>query len=330
MGTMRESKKIIWLFWFLLMYFFIQTPQPTHGAEKYPTRAIKLIVGTGAGGVTDVAARKLADYAGKSLGQEILVENKPGAGGALAGSFLAKSKPDGYTLGALTSPPFIILPFFSKMDFDPIADLTPISQVVIAHNWLMVRADSSMKTFNDFIQEGRKRQLLIAGEGTSTADIAIKRLAVLGKLDIKMVPYGGGAATVTPLLGGHVDALAQSGNLEYVRAGQIRVLARLSSGPVKQFGDVPQVKSFGYDIDVPGFWGFFGPKGLSMDILAKLEEAFAIGMKDTSMLDLIERSGQEALFRNSKDFWKYLKEVHEGSGKTIRDLGMGIYSKENK
>jgi tripartite-type tricarboxylate transporter receptor subunit TctC len=324
----KRSEKLAWLFCAVVVVFLFQMTSVTDGAEKYPSRPMKLIVATGAGGVTDVAARKLADFAGKTLGQEMVVENRPGAGGAVGGSFLAKSKPDGYTLGALTSPPFIILPFFSKMDFDPLADLTPIIQVVIAHNWLMVRADSSIKTFNDFINEGRKRQILVSGEGTSTADFAIKRLAALAKLDIKMVPFGGGSATVMPLLGGQVDAVCQSGNIEYVRAGQIRAIARFSEGPVKEFGDIPHVKKFGYDIDAPGFWGMFGPKGLPRDVLAKLEDAFGRGMKDPSMIDLIERSGQAECFRNSQDFSKFLKESYGAAEKMIKELGLGLYAKE--
>ena len=114
-------------------------PKADSADEKYPAKTIKYIVPLGAGGITDVVSRKLVDLAGKSLGQEIIVENKIGGGGLLAASFLANSKPDGYTIGILTSATHVISPNYAKMDFDPLTAFSPIMQLFCVAQLVVVR-----------------------------------------------------------------------------------------------------------------------------------------------------------------------------------------------
>jgi tripartite-type tricarboxylate transporter receptor subunit TctC len=327
---MKKSKKLMSLFCFLLMFFFIQTMKVSHAEEKYPTRTIKFILSMPAGGSTDSVCRKLGDLVGKSLGQEIIIENKPGAGGALAASFLAKSKPDGYTIGAVVSSTFVTTPFFTKMDFDPLTDLTPIVQVFTANHLLYVATGSPIKTFKDFIEEGRKRQILVGCVGMLIGEMALQRLADLAKLNVKLVPFGGGPQCVVALLGGQVDVVVCTGQVPFVRAGKLRLIARLTEEPIKEYKDIPHVKEFGYDVNAPGFVGIFGPNGLPRHIHMKLEGEFTRAVLNPSAIEYIDNFGEVATFRNSKDFGNFIKEEHDRAGKMIKELGLGIYAKEKK
>jgi len=330
MRKMEKSRALMWLFCLFLMYFFIQTPEISQAQEKYPTRTIKLLVPMAAGGATDVILRKLADSVGKSLGQEIIVENKPGAGGGLAASLLAKAKPDGYTIGGVTSSQFVVQPFFTKMDLDPLTDLTPIVQVWSTCAFIAVAMDSPIKTFEDFIEEGRKRQLIVGVTGMVIGDIALERLAVLAKLKLKLVPFGGTSQLIAPLLGKKVDLIEVGALHEYVRAGKVRLLARLNEEATSELKAIPHLKQFGYDINAPGFIGVFGPKGLPRPIQAKLEEGFTPVVNDPSTTEFIISFGNVPTYKNSKDFGNQLKESHERAREMIKELGLGIYAKEKK
>jgi tripartite-type tricarboxylate transporter receptor subunit TctC len=338
MGTMKKSKKLMWLFCllFLLIYFLIQTPKVSYTEEKYPTRTIKFIVPFTAGSGTDIISRKLSDLVGKSIGQEIIVENKPGGGGIIGSSFIAKSKADGYTVGAAASGTFLTGPFLAKIDFDPLIDLTPIVQVFSTCAYICVTADSPIKTFDDFIEAGRKRQILVGCTGMVISDIALQRLGTLAKINIKLVPFGGASRCVAPLLGGQVDAVVTAGGFsEYVRAGKVRMIVRLTEVSKKEFKDlnlpdIPHVKEYGYDVDAPGFIGIFGPKGLPISIHTKLEEEFTRAVLNPSIIQFMNDVGSLATYRNSKDFGVFLKEGHERAREMIKELGLGIYAKEKK
>jgi tripartite-type tricarboxylate transporter receptor subunit TctC len=327
---MRRSQILITLVCFISIALFVGMATLSHGAEKYPSRAIKLICPMPAGSATDVVARKVADVMGKSLGQEMLVDNRVGAGGGIGGSLLAKSKPDGYTLGALPSSIFMVLPYFTKLDFDPLNDFIPFVQVYNANHWLYVAADSPLKTFNDFLQEAKKRQVLVGCVGMLLGDMAMQRIGDMEKLNLKFVPFGGAAPLVAPLLGGQVDVAVCSGLIPYVRAGKMRLLARFTEGPQKEFKEIPHVKELGYDVNAPGFVGYFAPKGLPKDIQTKLEEEFTRAVTNPAIMELIETAGETPSFRNSKDFAVFLRVEHERAGKLIKELGLGLFAKEKK
>ncbi len=284
-----------------------------------------------AGGGTDAVCRKVSDLAGKSLGQDVIIDNRPGAGGGVGVSFLAKSKPDGYTIGAASSAIFTVLPFFTKMDFDPLADLTPIVQTHDIYSWLVVAADSPIKNFKDFLEEGKKRQLLVACTGMTFVDIVMEYLGSLAKINVKMVPFGGSSQCVVPLLGGKVDAIVNSGLQEFVKAGKMRYIARMTEGvPPKEYKDVPHVKEFGFDVNAPGFAAIFGPKGLPKEVQARLEQAYTRAALDPSIKELIDKLGQTPSFRNSKDLGSFTKQAYELGRRVIKESGLGIYGKEKK
>ncbi len=332
MRRLKRSGTLTGIFCLLLLFCLIQARTANAAEERYPTRTIRFIVPMAAGGSTDINARRLAELSGKALGQEVIIDNRPGAGGAVGATYVARSKPDGYTIGGLASSTFCVSPFFTKMDFDPLTDLTPIFQMYNVNHWLYVSTDSPIKNFKDFLETARKRQVLVGCVGMLLGDMALQRIAEIEKVNIKLVPFGGGSQIVAPLLGGKVDAGVSSGTpVAYVRSGKMRIIARLTEGPpMKEMKDVPQPKDLGYDVNAAGFVGVFGPKGLPKAIQTKLEEVMGQFVHDPSIVESIESYGDVANFRNSRDFAAFLKVEYDRAGKMIKELGLGLFAKEKK
>jgi len=327
---MKTTKMLAVLLSLLVSSILIQLPELNFAEEKYPTKAIKFIVPYAAGSKTDVICRKVVSIAKESLGQEIIVESKEGAAGLVAARFLAKSKPDGYTMGALPSSPFAISPNFAKIDLDPLTDVVPIIQIITNNQVLAVPFNSPIKTLKEFIEAGHKRQITASSPGLSSTEVALRRLAAETKINLKIVPFGGSGPSIMAALGGQVDAYAGGGVYEYVRAGKMRVIVRFTEEARKPFQDVPSLKDLGYNISAIGFVGLFGPKGLPAQIHKKLEEGLTRGARDPSTTEVIDSLGETFFFRNSEDLGNYLREVYEQSGKEFKELGLGLYAKDKK
>jgi tripartite-type tricarboxylate transporter receptor subunit TctC len=190
--------------------------------------------------------------------------------------------------------------------------------------------DSPIKTFKDFIEEARKRELTIAGSGRTAADIAMDRLAVIAKLKLKIVPFGGMSTAITAILGGQTDAIVNSGYYQYVRSGKLRLLCLTTGMKNKEFPEIPTLKELGYDIEVPAFYGIIAPKGLPEQIRKRLEEAFTRAVRDPSFAPIVHNAGWEFVYRNGEDFGNHVKEMYKRSEKECRELGLGKYAKEKK
>jgi len=327
---MKRSRVLLGCICLVLTYFFIQPQMASSSEVGYPTKPIRFIAPTVAGGPTDVTSRKLADLAGKYLGQELFVENKPGGGNVVGVRFIAKSKPDGYTIGSITGSVVTISPFFQELDYNPSTDLTSIIQYSFAEHPLAVRADLPIKTFKDLIEEARKREITVAGTGNTAADLAVLRLAAAEKVKLKIVPFGGLAACLPAVLGGHTDAIVSSAYYDHVRAGKLRLIFQTTRMRNKEFPEVPTLIELGYDIETAVFWGIIGPKDLPKQIQKKLEEAFTKAAHDPSFAELINSIGHTFFYRNAEDFGKYMKEQYEASEKVFRNLGLGKFAKEKK
>jgi tripartite-type tricarboxylate transporter receptor subunit TctC len=326
---MNRTRTLLGFICLVFAVVFIQ-PSMVSSAEMYPTKPVKLIVTFPAGGPTDICARKLADLAGPHLGQPVVVENRAGAGGVVGLRFVLKSKPDGYMICNLTASPIVIAPHFSEVDYNPLTDITAIVGYAYSPQPLAVPVESPIKTFKDFIEEARKRELTIAGSGRIAADISMERLAAKEKWRIKMVPMGGTAACLQAVLGGHTDAMLNSGIYEYVRSGKLRLLCLTTGRKSKEFPEIPTLKELGYDVDVPAFYGIIAPKGLPEHMRKKLEEAFTQAAGDPSFAPAVEKASWEFVFWNGEDFGNHIKEMYKRSEKDCREAGLGKYGNEKK
>ena len=332
MKSTKNSKALgLGLFWMFLAYFIILPSRVTLADENYPTKSIKFVVGMGPSGISDAICRRLAEVVGKSMGQDVVVENKEGGGGLVAASFLSKAKPDGYTIGAFPSSIFNITPFYTKMDFDPLTSFFPIVQTFSGNQLLVASAGSPLKTVEDLVREGRKRRVTFAVTGLNTSDIAVRRLALETKSDLKTIPFGGGGSTaVLAAIGRQTDGFAGGAVYEFVRAGKVQLIARLTDEARGVYKDVPSLKDLGYDINAAAFLGVFAPSGVPENVQRKLDEEFNRAIFDPFIKTIVEKFGDSFLPKNSKEFSKYLKVIYEQSKKEFMQLELGIYSKDKK
>lgn len=265
-------------------------------AQEYPTQPITMLIDRTPGAGTDICSRALAIGASKALGQEIIPMNKPGAGGAVAAGILATSKPDGYTILALTTSSLAIIPHMEPVSYDPLKDIIPIVHFGTFHTAVIVRADSPHKSFKDLIDFARKNpgkaSFGVIGIGNSP-HLDMELVMMQEKVDIAVIPFGGAAPTVTALLGGHITSagVGSSAWMPNYKAGKIRLLAIVSEKRI--IPDVPTLHEFGYPYyGISTEYYLMGaPKGTPEAIVKKLEGAFRKAM-DTPVF----RAAAENLF----------------------------------
>jgi tripartite-type tricarboxylate transporter receptor subunit TctC len=268
-GEMRKR----YLFWFLLS---LLTASPAF-ADDWPTRPIQMIVAFGAGGTVDIISRLIGDKLGTALGQPIIIEDKPGAGGNIGAAAVAHANPDGYTLLMSGSPTHSVGPYlFKNLDFDPMRDVPPVAMIAIAPNLLVVKASLPVKSVADLVKLAKEKPHTVtyssAGIGTS-GYLAGELLKATADLDISHVPYKSGPEAVTGVLSGDVTFIffTVPALLPQVEAGQLRALAIASAERSPLVPDVPTIAEAGYPgFDVIAWYALFAPRGTPAPIVAKL------------------------------------------------------------
>ena len=322
-----SRKKLV--FWTLavwgIVFFLVSRPAPSFSQEKYPVRPINLIVGYPAGGSVDVCARPFAMAASKSLGQPIIIINKPGGGSSVAMASLKNEKPDGYTIGLLISGA-VMSQHMRKVPFDTARDFTPIMQYGVYLYGLVVRSDSPWKSFKDFMAYAKanpgKVRYSTAGAGTPQ-HLVMERLAVKEGLQWKHIPFDGGSPAVTALLGGHVEAASQTTEWKkYVESGQLRLLAVYGEKRMIDFPEVPTLLDLGYSIIAPSLGSVVGPKGLSPQVVEMLHGAFKKAMDDPDFIRISRQMDMPPVYRGPQELAKHLVEMNEEVGSLVTSLGL--------
>ena len=290
-------------------------PQLAAAAESYPVRPIRLLVGFGPGGATDITFRKLGELAAKQLGQPIIIENKPGAGATLAPSTMAKTdRPDGYTIAAATAG-LLRYPYMQKVDWDPIKDFTWIAGLGGYTFVLAVNADSPFKTVGDLIayaqQDPGRLTIATAGAGT-TMHLLAEALAGMAGIEITHVGYRSSSEAGTAVLGGHamatVDAIGTI--LPYTEPGKMRVLLSFDAQPADWLPGVPTAKSQGYDLVYPAPYGLVGPKDMPPEIIDRLYQAFKTAADSDEYRKLLETLRQTPWRQSPAEYAQWAREFY--------------------
>jgi tripartite-type tricarboxylate transporter receptor subunit TctC len=295
-------------------------------AGAYPNRPITLIVPWPAGGSTDRHHRLLAELAGKHLGQQIIVENKPGAGGTLGPSTMATTmKPDGYTIAQYPMG-MLRVPHMQKVPWDPIKDFTFIMGVSGYTFGFTVRADSPYKTFNDYIEAARKTPGKIdygsTGVGTSP-HLLLEEIAGNAKVQLVHVPFKGNADLQQALLGGHVMAQSDAtGWDKFVDGGQMRLLVTFGEKRTKRWPNVPTAQELGYNVVSTSPYGLVGPKGMDPAVVKTLHDAFKKAMEEPRHVELLEQLNQDAWYRSGPEYEKWARETLVRDKALIERLGL--------
>jgi len=276
-------------------------------AQDFPHKPIVLYCGQEAGATTDLTSRALAKGAEKELGVPVVVENKPGGGFTVAATLLANKKPDGYTLGIISSAAFETRHIILKVSYDPFKDFTYIFTYSTYPGGICVRADSPFKTLRDLIEHARKnpRTLSYSSAGTGgKPHLSVEFLAKQTNVKFKHVPFKGGAPACTALIGGHVDFTAGSGiHLNYVQQGILRLLAVLNSEEREpQFPQIPTLIDLGYKDIPPSYLTLTAPKGLPDPVFKKIESAFRTVAHSPEFRKVLENYSMPFVFRDRRQF----------------------------
>ncbi len=292
----------------------------------FPNRPITLIVPWPAGGSTDRHHRTLAELAGKILGQNILVENKPGAGGTLGpSSMAATAKPDGYTISQYPLG-MLRVPHMQKVAFDPINDFTFILGVSGYTFGFVVRADSPHKTFNDYIEAARKApgQVNYGSTGIGTSPhLLMEELAAAAKVELNHIPFKGNADQMQALIGGHVMAASDAtGWDKFVDAGQMRLLLTFGETRTARWPQVPTAKDLGYNVVSTSPYGLVGPKGMEPAVVKTLHDAFKQAMDDPKHAEVMTQLNQSVWYRNGNDYRQWAVATFAKDKALIERLGL--------
>ncbi|MGB3288696.1 MAG: tripartite tricarboxylate transporter substrate binding protein [Burkholderiaceae bacterium] len=269
----------------------------TAAAADYPDRSIRLIVPTSPGSTADVVARVVADSMGKTLGQTLVVENLSGAAGVPGTRQLVAAKPDGYTLGIVSSNHAINPSLHKSLPYDSVKDITPISIIGTTPLVMVVAASSPYRTVQDLLKAAREQPGTInygsAGTG-SVLHLAGEMLKSKAQADMVHIPYRGGSALATDVMSGqiHTAFLAVPSVLGQIKAGKLRALAVSTPKRLDALPDVPSlseagVKDYAYDAWI----ALIGPAGLPGDVVQQLQAATAKAMKDETVLKALSPQG---------------------------------------
>jgi len=291
----------------------------------YPTKPIRLIVAFAPGGSTDIIARLVGQKLSERLGQQVIIDNRGGAGGTIGTDIAAKSDADGYTLTMGTTSTHVIAPaIFPNVKYDPIKDFVPITLVASTPYLLVLHPSVPAKSLKEFValvkSQPGKMNYASAGSGTTT-QLAMEMLKLAAGIDIVHVPYSGNGPAGTATMGGQVQALFGSmpAVLPFAKAGKMRPIAVGTAKRSPALPDVPTVAEQGF----PGFevslWlGFFAPKGTPAPITTKLYNELVSIAKSPEMKEQFERNGADPATTTPAELTKLMKSELDKYSKVIK------------
>ncbi|MDQ2139021.1 tripartite tricarboxylate transporter substrate binding protein [Alcaligenaceae bacterium B3P038] len=293
----------------------------------YPERPISLVVPFPAGSGTDAVGRIFAAELGNILGQQVVVENKPGANATIAASYVARAKPDGYTLFVTTNTSHSAAPFLMKnVPYDPVKDFTPIARGGNLPFVLVVNPKLPFKSVQELVAYAKKNPgKLTYGSGNSTGIVAGATLADRAGIDILHVPYKGTPQAVTDVIGGQVDMMftdVASGSA-FVNSGQLRALAVSTQARSKVVPDIVSMQEAGVtNFDINSWNGFFGPAGLPPEVVEKLNAAINKIVSDPVLKEKLAGLGFDAFSGTPEDFAKFVAEQRTLWGELNKNAGI--------
>src|SRR5687768_17569919 len=305
---------------------------PAAAQADYPNRPIRLVIGFGAGGSTDIVGRIVARHLTEKLGQSVVVENKAGAGGTIGADLVAKSPPDGYTLTlGTTSTHAIAAGAYSKLPYDPVRDFTHISLVAITPYLLVVGEKVPAKTLPEFVSlaksQAGKMNYGSAGNGTAT-HLAMEMLKDAAKIDIQHIPYKSNSLADAAILGGQVEAVFGSmpALLQNAKAGKVRPLAVGTATRSPALPDVPTVAEQGYAGFEAALWlGVMGPANMPKPVADRLHKEIVAIVSTPDFKAAMDANGAEPISSKSPDeFREMLRGQVDKYGKITKAIGIKL------
>lgn len=296
-------------------------------AQNYPTKTVRLVVPLVAGGPTDLLARLIAQALGERLGQQMIVENRPGAGGNIGAEFVAKAPADGYTLFMGTSGPMSInVSIYPKIGYHPARDFAPVVLAASAPFVVVVHPSLPANNIKQLIAlvKARPGQLNFGAVPGNAAHLATELFKSSAKLDMVFVPYKGAAPANTDLVAGQIQLSFAStpGAMPFVKSGRLKALAISSAKRISKLPDLPTISESG----VPGYeasvwYGIAAPAKTPADIVARLYKESAAVLQDRTMLEKMDANDFVPTVMNPEQFSAFIRSEIEKWGKVVKATG---------
>lgn len=295
---------------------------------EYPSRVVRVIVPTSAGGTTDLLARMLAAYIGAKTGEQVVVENRPGANGNIGMDAVAKSAPDGYTLGFANTGNIVINPFLYKnVPFDPLKDLTPVGLVGDAPQLLVINKDVPARTFQELVALVKSKpgefNYGSAGIG-STPHLAGDQLARMVGLEMVHVPYRGTSPAITDLVRGALQMISISYGpvAGFVESGALRVLLAAGKKRSAILPDIPTAAEAGIDYDMSTWFGLFAPAGTPKEIIVQLNGWITGMLADAAVQKRLMDNSVEQVVMSPEEFARFVAAEAVKWERAVRQAGL--------
>ncbi|HEX9686661.1 MAG TPA: tripartite tricarboxylate transporter substrate binding protein [Burkholderiales bacterium] len=298
-------------------------------AQAYPNKPVRMIIPFGAGGSTDVLIRIVATRLPEALGQQVVIDNRTGAGGMIGTEIAAKSNPDGYTLLATGTPHSIVPNLYKKVPYHGLNDFAPIMQVASQPYGLVVHPSLGVKSVKDLIALAKKQpgKLDYASSGQGGAMHLFQALFVnMAGINIVHVPYKGSGPVRSDLLGGQVKigCLGLSSIIQHHRAGQLNIIAVTTAKRSPELPDIPSIAETvpGYDASL--WTGVLAPRGTPAAAIKRVHRELTQLLQTAEVRNAYQRAGTDIVATDPKDFGEFLKVEYAKWGKVVRDLKLQV------
>jgi tripartite-type tricarboxylate transporter receptor subunit TctC len=297
-------------------------------AQSWPTKPIHVIVSSGAGGTADILARMIGERLAPALGQPVVIENRPGAGGHLGAGLVARAEPDGYTLLMSGSPTHSVGPhLFKRLTYEPMRDVPPVAMVAIAPNLLVTNASLPARSLNDLVALAREKpgQLTYSSAGNGTSGhLAAELLKNMARIDMRHVPYKSGPEAVTGVLSDDVNFIffTVPAVLPQVEAGKLRALAITSAARSQLVPNVPTVAEAGFSgFEVLAWYALFAPRETPKPVVAKLSAEIEKIVHLPDIRDKMVQLGAEPKYMSPEQLTSFVSIESPKWGQLIRESG---------
>jgi tripartite-type tricarboxylate transporter receptor subunit TctC len=295
----------------------------TESAQTYPNKPVRIVVGFAAGGSTDILARLIGQWLSERLGQQFIIENRPGAGTTIATEAVVRSSPDGYTLLLVNSSDTTNAALYPKLTYNFIRDIVPVASMTRQPQVMLVNPSFPAKTFREFIAYAKanpgKSTTASPGNG-GIGHLSGELLKMMAGVDLVHVPYRGAGPALTDLLAGHVQSsfAGVAGSIEYLRTGKLRALAVTTTTRSKALPDVPTISEFVVGYEAISLFGIGAPRNTPAEVVDTLNRDINAALADPKTATRIADLGGTVLVGSPAEFGKLLADETEKWAKVIR------------
>jgi tripartite-type tricarboxylate transporter receptor subunit TctC len=292
-------------------------------AQAYPTRSVRLIVPVAPAGASDITARLIGQWLSERLGQQFVIDNRPGGGTNIGTEAVVRAPADGYTLLMVGSYNATNAAFYDKLNFNFIRDIAPVASIIVVPNLMVVNPSVPAKTVPEFIAyaKANPRKLTMGSSGTGgVPHVAGELFKIMTGVDMVHVPYRGGGPALTDLIAGQVQVYFATtvSSIEYIRAGRLRALAVTAATRSDALPDIPTVGEFVPGYEASTWYGVGAPKATPAEIVDKLNKEINAGLADSKIKARLADLGGDVLALSPADFGGLIAYETEKWGKVIR------------